>query len=157
MKLSGSLFRAQCRAACRAARRVKLSAAAAPARDVLYAPQMSALWQIIIKEFYKSINILLFRFVCELPRVDALQKRTRNPSGNCWKSLVWQVCPSAQIPDWELHAGADWLTLPPDEGDNISICRRSHRRAAGSRRRSLWTVRATCCSYETRGGRQRSR
>ena len=50
MKLSGSLFRAQCRAACRAARRVKLPAAAAPARDVLYAPQMSALWQIIIKE-----------------------------------------------------------------------------------------------------------
>ena len=66
---------------------------------------MSALWQILRGKIGKYFTISCCRLVRELPRVDAVKKCPRNPTGNSWKSLVWKVGPSSPISNWELHAG----------------------------------------------------
>ena len=75
--------------------------------------QMSALWQILRGKIEKYFIIFCCRFVRELPRVDAVKKCPRNPTGNSWKSLVWKVCASSQISHWELHAGNIGANISP--------------------------------------------
>ena len=97
----------------------------------------------------KSKNILLFfccRFVRELPRVDAVKKCPRNPTGNSWKSLVWKVCASSQISHWELHAGNIGANISPGLITENFSSRKNHRREEGLRRRLLWMARVSCCS-----------